>query len=191
MSVIAWGKPSIFVQKVGTSKNEWVKLDTPKESTTQLNPTKGDTMEAKEEGGGIVDRKVQKSTYELVYQLFVKKNIAQPFKTVDGIIDGNYRVAVQPEDPEIPGVYMGNTAISAEESLSSSDGSLISYTHSGLIPDGDVVAKTTDNKGDDVYCALRWRIITATKGSDNKYSLKFKHPFGDAAGEEITETYSE
>lgn len=190
MSVIAWGKPNIFVQKIGTEKNEWIKLDTPKEGTTELSPSKGDTMEAKEEGGGIVDRKVQKSTYELAYQLFVKKDIPQPFKTMDGIIDGNFRIAVQPEDATIPGIYMGNTTIGAEESLSSTDGSLITYTHSGLIPDGDAVAKTSDNNGDDVYCALRWRIITATKGSGNKYSLVFKHPYGDSAGEVITESYS-
>lgn len=191
MSVIAWGKPSIFIQPVGAKKNEWTKLDTPKESTTQLNPTKGDVMEAKEEGGGVVDRKVKKSTYELVYQLFIKKGMAQPFKTMDGIVEGNFRIAVQPEDPDIPGVYLGNTAVGAEESLSTEEGSLISYTHSGLIPDGDVVAKTTNTKNEDVYCALRWRIIKATKGADNKYSLIFKHPFGDAEGEEITETYTE
>ena len=189
MSVIAWGKPSIFVQKVGTEKNEWIKLDTPKEDSTQLNPTKGDTMEAKEEGGGLVDRKVKKSTYELVYQLYIKKGKAQPFKTMDGLVEGNYRIAVQPEDPEIPGVYLGNSSIGAEEALSPTEGSTITYTHSALTPDGDPVAKTTDENNNEVYCALRWRIITATKGQGDKYALTFKHPFGTAAGEVITETY--
>lgn len=192
MSVTSWGKCSIFIQKVGTKKNEWDKLDTPKEDSTQITPTKGDTMTQTEEGGGTVDRKTKKSTYEAAYQLFYKKAVAQPFQTIDGVIEGNYRLAIQPEDPELPGVYMGNTTVGAEEAYTTADGALITYTHSALIPDGDPVAKTTDDKGDDVYCAYRWRIITATKQSGGKYALTFKYPEGSTEGTgDITETYTD
>ena len=192
MSVTSWGKCSIFIQKVGTKKNEWDKLDTPKEDSTQITPTKGDTMTQTEEGGGTVDRKTKKSTYEAAYQLFYKKAVAQPFQTIDGVIEGNYRLAIQPEDPELPGVYMGNTTVGAEEAYTTADGALITYTHSALIPDGDPVAKTTDAKGDDVYCAYRWRIITATKQSGGKYALTFKYPEGSTEGTgNITETYTD
>lgn len=191
MSVTSWGKCSIFVQKVGSKKNEWDKLDTPKEDSTQITPTKGDTMTQTEEGGGTVDRKTKKSTYEAAYQLFYKKGVAQPFQTIDGVIEGNYRLAIQPEDPELPGVYMGNTTVGAEEAYTTADGALITYTHSALIPDGDPVAKTTDAKGEDVYCAYRWRIITATKQSGGKYALTFKYPEGSTEGTgDITETYT-
>lgn len=192
MSVTSWGKCSIFIQKVGTKKNEWDKLDTPKEDSTQITPTKGDTMTQTEEGGGTVDRKTKKSTYEAAYQLFYKKAVAQPFQTIDGVIEGNYRLAIQPEDPELPGVYMGNTTVGAEEAYTTADGALITYTHSALIPDGDPVAKTTDAKGDDVYCAYRWRIITATKQPGGKYALTFKYPEGSTEGTgDITETYTD
>lgn len=191
MSVTAWGKPNIFIQKVGATKNEWDKVDTPKEDTTTNTPTKGDTMEAKEEGGGIVDRKTKKSTYELAYQLYVKKGKAQPYIVIDGLVEDNYRIAVQPEDADLPGVYMGNTSVSAEESFTSADGALITYTHSALIPEGDPVAKTTDSKGDDVYCAYRWRKIKATKSLNGKYALTFSHVEGEKESGEIQETYSE
>lgn len=192
MSVTSWGKCSIFIQKVGTKKNEWDKLDTPKEDSTQITPTKGDTMTQTEEGGGTVDRKTKKSTYEAAYQLFYKKAVAQPFQTIDGVIEGNYRLAIQPEDPELPGVYMGNTTVGAEEAYTTADGALITYTHSALIPDGDPVAKTTDAKGDDVYCSYRWRIITATKQPGGKYALTFKYPEGSTEGTgDITETYTD
>lgn len=190
MSVTSWGKCSIFVQPVGSAKNEWDKLDTPKEDTTQVNPTKGDTMIQTEEGGGTVDRKTKKSTYEAVYQLFIKKGVAQPFKTIDGLIEGNYRLAIQPEDPELPGVYMGNTTVGAEEGYTTADGALITYTHSALIPDGDVVAKTVNKKNEEVYCAYRWRVITATKGTGGKYALTFKHPEGATEKGDIKETYT-
>lgn len=191
MSVTSWGKCAIFIQEVGAKKNEWDKLPTPKEGTTQVNPTKGDTMTQNEEGGGTVDRKTKKSTYEAVYQLFVKKNQSQPFKTIDGVIEGNYRLAIQPEDAEIPGVYMGNTTVGAEESYTTEEGAAIMYTHSALIPEGDVVAKTTNKKNEDVYCAYRWRVITATKGDNGKYALTFKKPQdGSTPPTEIEETYS-
>ena len=76
MAVTSWGICSIFIQKIGTTKNEWDKLDTPKEDTTQITPTKGDTMTQTEEGGGTVDRKTKKSTYEGAYQLFFKKGVS-------------------------------------------------------------------------------------------------------------------
>ena len=107
------------------------------------------------------------------------------------MVEGNYRLAIQPEDPELPGVYMGNTTVGAEEAYTTADGALITYTHSALIPDGDVVAKTTNQKNEDVYCAYRWRVITATKtGTAGKYALTFKHPAGAKETGDITETYS-
>lgn len=191
MSVTSWGKCSIFIQPVGSAKNEWDKLDTPKENTTQVTPTKGDTMTQTEEGGGTVDRKTKKSTYEAAYQLFIKKGVSQPFKTIDGVVEGNYRLAIQPEDPELPGVYMGNTTVGAEEAFTTADGALITYTHSALISDGDVVAKTTNKKNEDVYCAYRWRVIKATKGTGGKYALKFSTPqAGETQPTEIEETYT-
>ena len=192
MSVTSWGKCTIYVQEVGSKKNEWTKLPTPKDGTTTVTPTKGDTMTQVEEGGGIVDRKTKKSTYEAAYQLFIKKNQSQPFKTIDGIIEGNYRLAIQPEDAELPGVYMGNTTIGAEEGYTTEEGASITYTHAALIPEGDVVAKTVNAKGEDVYCAYRWRVITAAKETGGKYSLTFKKPQdGENPPAEITETYAE
>lgn len=178
MAVIGWGKPGIFVKNLDTSDEKWTKLDTPKEDSTELTPTKGDVLEATEEGGGTVDKKTKKSTYELAYQLFVKKGVKQPFDTIDGIIDGNYAVAVQPEDPAIPGVYLGKTTIVAEEAQTSADGGVVTYTHSALIPEGDEEAATKDASGNTVYCQFRWRVITATAaaGEAGKYTLAFADP---------------
>lgn len=180
MAVISWGKPNIFVKNLDQSNSNWIKLDTPKEDTTQLTPTKGDVLEATEEGGATVDKKTKKSTYELAYQLFIKKGLAQPFKTIDGVVEGNYAVAVQPEDPTIPGVYIGKSTIGAEEAFTSQDGGLITYTHSALIPEGDENASTTDEAGNTVYCQFRWRIFTATAVTEKQgeYTLQIKHPTG-------------
>ena len=62
MSVTSWGKCTIYVQEVGSKKNEWTKLPTPKDGTTTVTPTKGDTMTQVEEGGGIVGATDQKKS---------------------------------------------------------------------------------------------------------------------------------
>lgn len=175
MSVIGWGKPNIFVKKLDSVETSWTKLDTPKEDTTQLTPTKGDVLEATEEGGGTVDKKTKKSTYELAYQLFVKKGVAQPFDVIDGIVEGNYAVAVQPEDPDVPGIYIGKSTIGAEESMTSADGGLVTYTHSALIPEGDTVASAEDASGNTVYRQFAWKKITAS-GTGGSYTLSFSDP---------------
>ncbi len=182
MSVIAWGIPTIFIKDLSSNGNNWTKIDTPKEGTTQVTPTKGDTQTATEEGGGTVDRKTKKSTYELAYQLFIKKGVAQPFVAIDGIVEGNYAVAVQPEDPDIPGVYMGKTTIGVEEAFTSEDGALNTYTHSALIPDGDTNASVTNSNGETVYCSFCWRVIKATKveSKQNEYTLTFTAPTVDS-----------
>lgn len=175
MSVIGWGKPNIFIKNLDGAETTWTKIDTPKEDTTQLTPTKGDVLEATEEGGGTVDKKTKKSTYELAYQLFVKKGVKQPFDVIDGIVEGNYAVAVQPEDPAVPGIYIGKSSVGAEESMTSADGGLVTYTHSALIPEGDTVAKAEDAEGNTVYRQFAWKKITATASSD-KYTLQFADP---------------
>ena len=70
--------------------------------------------------------------------------------------------------------------VSVEESYTSEDGALMQYTHKALIPEGDEVAKTTNKKGETVYCQFRWRIITAKKAKSkvDEYVLTFKHPAG-------------
>ena len=50
MAVLAWGKPRIFVKKLGVG-GSWIELPTPVEGSTQLSTTKGDKNEAKIEGG--------------------------------------------------------------------------------------------------------------------------------------------
>lgn len=182
MAVTGWGKPSIFVKrldKAAEGEYPWKKIDTPKENTTQLNPTKGDVLEAKEEGGATIDKKTKKSTYDLVYQLYVKKNKKQPFTSIDGLIEGEYAVAVQPEDSKGTGIYIGKSTIGTEEGFTSADGGLITYTHSALVPEGDETAKVTLEDNTEEFAQVIWKVITATKdttAATDGYKLEFKDP---------------
>lgn len=178
--VLSWGKYNVFVKDLDTSGANWVLLPTPKEQTVAINPTEGDKLEAKEEGGAVVDSKRSKSTYELVYTLFQKKGEKHPFhdKTVDGMVIGNFAVAIQPaEDDNVQGIYCGKTTIAASDSLNSQEGGATTYTHSAVIPSGDNTAKVTINEVDH-YRSVAWKVIkaAAVSGKAGEYTLTFTEP---------------
>ena len=66
---IGWGKCSIIVKDLDVENSKWIKLPTPKEDSTQLQPTKGDKKEATVEGGENEDVKYGKNKYELAYTI--------------------------------------------------------------------------------------------------------------------------
>ena len=72
MAVLAWGKPRIFVKKLGGS-GSWIELPTPVEGSTQLSTTKGDKNEAKIEGGENDDYLYAYDTGDPSNLLYIKK----------------------------------------------------------------------------------------------------------------------
>lgn len=133
MAVIGWGKCRILYKNLDDSSG-WKEAPTPAENTTQLTATKGDKTEAKLEGGANEDVKYAKNTYALAYQIRVAKGKTMPFKQNDGLVAGNYAVAVQPEDPEVPGIMIDKSVVSAEDTFSTEEGGAITYTHDALQP---------------------------------------------------------
>ena len=156
MAVIGWGKPTIVISKLD-NKGEpttWSEVPTPAEDSTNLTTTKGDKTEAKLEGGANEDVKYGKNTYALAYQIRVAKDKIQPFNAIDGVVEGEYAVAVQPEDPAVPGIMMKKSVVSAEDTYAAAEGGAIIYTHDALQP----------NEGSQV----EWGVITIQRGTDGK-----------------------
>lgn len=149
MAAIGWGKPRIFIKSLDETNAKWKEVPTPVENSTQLTPTKGDKQEAKIEGGDNEDVRYAKNTYELAYQIRIAKNKVMPFEHNDGIIAGNYAVAVQPEDPKVPGIMIDKSVVSAEDNFTTEEGGSITYTHDALKPD-------TGNQ-------VKWGVINVTE----------------------------
>ncbi len=156
MAVIGWGKPTIVISKLDNEGNptSWTEVPTPAEDSTTLTTTKGDKTEAKLEGGANEDVKYGRNTYALAYQIRVAKGKAMPFDALDGVVEGEYAVAVQPEDPAVPGIMMKKSVVSAEDTYSAAEGGAIIYTHDALQP----------NEGSQV----EWGVITIQRGTDGK-----------------------
>lgn len=147
MAVLTWGKPELFIAKLNADDEPvaslnpynglseiWHHIDTPQENSTQLTTNDGETREAKEEGGALVDYKATKSTHSLAFTLFVKKNIPQPFDDEDGVIAGNYALRLIPEDSECQGILVEKAALRVSTTYSSQDGTLKNYTLTPLKP---------------------------------------------------------
>ena len=154
MAVIGWGRPTIVISKLDDKGDTttWTEVPTPAEDSTSLTTTKGDKTEAKLEGGANEDVKYGRNTYALAYQIRVAKGKTMPFTALDGVVEGEYAVAVQPEDPSVPGIMIKKSVVSAEDTYSTAEGGAIVYTHDALQP----------NEGSQV----EWGVITITRGTD-------------------------
>ena len=156
MAVIGWGKPTIVISKLDNNgePTTWSEVPTPAEDSTNLTTTKGDKTEAKLEGGANEDVKYGRNTYALAYQIRVAKGKTMPFVALDGVVEGEYAVAVQPEDATVPGIMINKSVVSAEDTYSTAEGGAIIYTHDALQP----------NEGSQV----EWGVITIKRGTDGK-----------------------
>lgn len=152
MAIISWGKPTLETTPVTDGAPDtsasWKELPTPKEDTTQLNTTKGAEKTATEEGGEIVDVRYGKNTYELVFELFVKKGEARPFDDEDGLITGEHALRLTPEDDECEGILIERAKVSVEEVYTAADGKTLKYTYKALKPKtGKTLKPYTKTKG--------------------------------------------
>lgn len=75
MGVLSWGKCTLSYteSKDGAPGTTWKSFEVPKLDSTTLSTSAGDETLAQEEGGGIVDAKYTRNTYEFTFDLFVKK----------------------------------------------------------------------------------------------------------------------
>lgn len=146
MSVLSWGKPKIEHAKSvnRTPSGEWTAFPTPKQGTTQLETTEGDSKEAKEEGGAVVDAVYDVSDYVLKFTLFVKKdeegNYTAPLSPKNGKVEGEHAIRLTPEDPDCPGLQIDLTRITVSTTYNSNDGIELTYNCRALLPaDGEIV----------------------------------------------------
>lgn len=136
MSILSWGKPKIETAPCtdGMAGTTWKQIDTPQHDTTNLNPTLGDTTDAQEEGGDIVDSRTTKTTYEFEFTLFVKKGGTRPFEDDDGVVSGEHAFRVTPEDEGCEGILIDRSTVRLEEQFNTENGKLLHYIARCLKP---------------------------------------------------------
>lgn len=158
MAELSWGKPRIFLKKIGTG-TKWFEVPTPAEGTTELQTSKGDKTEAKIEGGENEAVKYSKNTYALVYNIRAAKGRKKPVADSDGVIDGEYELMLKPETEGALGLHMKRSKMSVEDTFSAADGGMWNYSNDALKP---------EDGGDQV----EWGTVTVT-GSNGEITPTF------------------
>lgn len=170
MAVISWGRPDIYIKDLDATSAKWIKVPTPADGTTELSTEKGDKTEAKFEGGEIEDVRYAKNTYSLAYQIRLAKAKTMPFDSKDGVVSHNYAVVLIPEDPTCPGLVIDKSNVSSEDTYSSSDGILVTYTHDALKPEKDALTGTAFSASD-AKTQVRYGVLTVTEDTTAGYKF--------------------
>ena len=134
--IISWGIPTIKAYKyVGaTAGNTAITFPTPVEGSTELSSEKGDKMEALVEGGEAEAIKYKRGKYTLTFQIRRGAGRVMPIKGVDGVVQGEWKVTLEPEQRAegAPGFTMLKAVCSYEDSYTSEDGAIRTYTFESL-----------------------------------------------------------
>lgn len=131
MAVLTWGIGSFeHKDSVGgepKAEGAWDKIDIPTQDSLKVETKEGETIEAKDEAGNVVDSRITPSSYEITFDLFVKKGVALPFTDKDGIIDGEHAFRYIPEDPTCEGWQADRTTVSSTILFSTKEGAKYRY----------------------------------------------------------------
>ena len=138
MAVLTWGIGSLeHKDSVGgepKAEGAWDKIDIPTQDSLKVETKEGETIEAKDEAGNIVDSRTTPSSYEITFDLFVKKGVALPFTDKDGIIDGEHAFRYISEDPTCEGWQADRTTVSSTILFSTKEGAKYRYKVKVLKP---------------------------------------------------------
>lgn len=149
--IVNWGKPKIWVKDLDDDKSQWVEVPTPVEDSTELTTTEGDKLEAKIEGGENEDVRVKRSTYEFAFNIRKTKGRTAPIESVDGVVEHNFALMLQPEDPACVGFSIEKANVSVLDTYTAADGSAWQYKFSALKPDNG--------------SQIKWGVVTETQGT--------------------------
>lgn len=139
--IVNWGKPRIFYKDLDTTGADWEEMPTPVEDSTELTTTEGDKLEAKIEGGENEDVRIKKSTYELDFSVRKTKGRSAPISSTDGVVEHNYALMLQPEDPTCVGFSIEKATVSVLDTYTAADGSAWQYKFSALKPESGAQVK--------------------------------------------------
>lgn len=138
MAVLTWGIGSFeHKDSVGgapKAEGAWDKIDIPTQDSLKVETKEGETIEAKDEAGNVVDSRTTPSSYEITFDLFVKKGVALPFTDKNGIIDGEHAFRYIPEDPTCEGWQADRTTVSSTILFSTKEGAKYRYKVKVLKP---------------------------------------------------------
>lgn len=136
MAKLYWGKPKIQISKLTPSGDptNWIDVPTPVQDSTKMDVKEGETIEAKVEGGEVEASRTLPNTYTMKFDVRTIVGREDFVENIDGVIEGEYALRLQPEDPESKGIIIDMCMLSVVDNFSAGDGLTLSYSAKALKP---------------------------------------------------------
>lgn len=134
--ILNWGECTLrYAQSVnGKPTGEWKTLPTPKKDTTKVIPQEGEAREAIDEGDNVVDTLYGCNSYNLEFDLFMKKDEEDPFEETNGVVDEILAFQIIPLDPTTKGIQIDACKLRLLDPYSTAEGTLLQYRGKCLKP---------------------------------------------------------
>ena len=140
--VLSWGEPVIEVgilEDDDTVKN-WIKLPESVRDSSQLTTEPGETTDALDEGGAIIDQLQEASKYTFETTLFIKEGDEKPIEDKNGVIDHRVSVRWFHKSRKLKGRVLDKASVSVVETWTRGEGGRLRYVFVGLSPKtGDIL----------------------------------------------------
>lgn len=142
---LLWGKPKSFevATLTGGTAGTYRALELPKNGSLTLSSEAGETVEALEEGGDVVDSYTKSNKYTVEWDEFVKNGVDPAFEDVNGIVDGEFSLRWTGRNKTVPGLLVKRCTVHVTPSFTTADGYLRHHKATVLAPtDGSAMLAT-------------------------------------------------
>lgn len=139
--VLSWGECDAYVKKAG--ETTYKKEPKPVDQSTTVEPSEGEKLEAKTEGGKLEAAMQLANSYLAKYQLRVAESKNSNITHVNGVVDGDFSLAIVPKNKAAIGIIIDRASVNVlDNTFNSKEGIVDEYRFTVLEPtDGTEMVK--------------------------------------------------
>lgn len=139
--ILSWGECDVYTKKAGEAT--YKKEPKPVDQSTTVEPSEGEKMEAKVEGGKLEAAQQLANSYLAKYQLRVAESKNSNITHKNGVVDEEYSLAIVPKNKAAIGIIIDRASVNVlDNTFNSKEGIVDEYCYTALEPaDGSEMVK--------------------------------------------------
>ena len=131
--ILSWGECDAYVKKAG--ETTYKKEPKPVDQSTTLEPTEGEKMEAKVEGGKLEAAHQLANSYLAKYQLRVAESKNSNITHKNGVVDDEFSLAIVPKNKAAIGIIIDRASVNVlDNTYNSKEGIVDEFRFTVLEP---------------------------------------------------------
>lgn len=121
--ILSWGECDVYVKEAGATT--YKKEPKPVDKSTTVEATEGKKLEAPVEGGALEASAQMTNTYLAKYQLRVAESKNSNITHLDGVVDGEFSLAIVPKNKAAMGVVIDRASSHVLDSTYNSEEGIV------------------------------------------------------------------